>query len=86
MVADVQTPSNASVVDNIRQIYGGLVANELLHIERSFAALEFKMDAYISNANYSVKRLNLLLFINRKSFGIQYDTSMLTAPDRSPRG
>ncbi|ORZ03903.1 histidine kinase-like ATPase [Syncephalastrum racemosum] len=66
MVADVQTPSNASVVDNIKQIYGASVANELLHMERSFPTLDFKMDAYISNANYNVKRLNLLLFINHR--------------------
>ncbi|KAF7731711.1 DNA mismatch repair protein [Apophysomyces ossiformis] len=65
--ADIQTSSAANVVDNIRQLYGSSVASELLHVEREFSALGFKMEAQITNANYHVKRLSLLLFINHRS-------------------
>ncbi|KAI8384686.1 putative DNA mismatch repair protein mlh1 [Radiomyces spectabilis] len=65
--ADIQTISSASTVDTIRQIYGSSVANELLPVEREFPELEFKMSAYVSNANYSTKRMTLLLFINNRA-------------------
>ncbi|KAI8334638.1 MutL-like protein 1, colon cancer, nonpolyposis type 2 [Chlamydoabsidia padenii] len=65
--ADVQTITTASIIDNIRQIHGSSVSSELLFGERSFESLDFGMKTYISNANYSVKRTTLLLFINNRS-------------------
>ncbi|ORZ06926.1 mutL-like protein 1, colon cancer, nonpolyposis type 2 [Absidia repens] len=67
MKAEVQTTSGASVIDNIRQIHGSSVSSELIYGERTFDSLDFKMQCYISNANYSVKRTTLLLFINNRS-------------------
>ncbi|CAO3590269.1 unnamed protein product [Absidia cylindrospora] len=67
MKAEVQTTSGASVIDNIRQIHGSSVSSELLYGERTFDSLDFTMKCYISNANYSVKRTTLLLFINNRS-------------------
>lgn len=39
---------------------------ELLSLSCEDAKLGFKMSGYISNANYSVKKLNFILFINRE--------------------
>ncbi|KAI8327433.1 histidine kinase-like ATPase, partial [Blakeslea trispora] len=56
-MADVQTATGASVVDTIRQLYGGSIASELLPVE----------PGQITNANYSMKRMTLLLFINHRA-------------------
>ncbi|KAF9405972.1 DNA mismatch repair protein [Podila epigama] len=64
---DVHTTNTASVVDNIRQIYGSAVANELLSVEQSYPAFPLKIKGWISNANYSVKKFAFLLFINHRS-------------------
>ena len=64
---DVHTTNAATVVDNIRQIYGSSVANELLSLEESFPVYPLKIKGWISNANYNVKKFAFLLFINRKS-------------------
>ena len=65
-MADVNTATNNSIIDNIRLLYGSAVASELISVERDFEELEFKMKAHVSNANYHVKKLTMLLFINRK--------------------
>ncbi|KAG0899197.1 hypothetical protein G6F34_004941 [Rhizopus arrhizus] len=62
-LSDVQTPTSASILDNIRLLYGS-VANELLPVEDNFKELEFKLKGYVSNANYSTKKMTFLLFIN----------------------
>ncbi|KAG0032330.1 DNA mismatch repair protein [Podila clonocystis] len=64
---DVHTTNAASVVDNIRQIYGSSVANELLFVEQSYPVYPLKIKGWISNANYSVKKFAFLLFINHRS-------------------
>lgn len=40
---------------------------ELLEVDSDDAELGFKMQGLVTNANYSVKKLQFLLFINRKS-------------------
>ncbi|KAG2185059.1 hypothetical protein INT43_000972 [Umbelopsis isabellina] len=78
--ADINTSTNNSIIDNIRLLYGSTVASELLLVEKEFADLEFKMKAYITNANYHVKKLTMLLFINRKYLYLWYravESSML---------
>lgn len=71
-LADVHTPTGATVVDVIRQIYGATVATELLSLEHEFPELEFKCKAQISNANYHIKKMVMLLFINRKSSSTEF--------------
>ncbi|ORX63217.1 MutL-like protein 1, colon cancer, nonpolyposis type 2 [Hesseltinella vesiculosa] len=66
MTGEVQTNTNTSTLDNIRQIYGTSVSSELLFCEAEAEALNYSMKAYISNANYSMKRTTLLLFINNR--------------------
>ncbi|KLU93229.1 DNA mismatch repair protein mutL, partial [Magnaporthiopsis poae ATCC 64411] len=57
----------ASVTDRIRQIHGSAVANELLDFETADARWGFAARGWCTNANYSVKRTTLLLFINNRS-------------------
>ncbi|KAF9114980.1 DNA mismatch repair protein [Mortierella sp. AM989] len=64
---EVHTTNAATVLDNIRQIYGSAVANELLSLERSFPIYQLKIKGLISNANYNVKKFAFLLFINHRS-------------------
>ncbi|KAK5002114.1 hypothetical protein LTR28_011815, partial [Elasticomyces elasticus] len=59
--------SNASTIDRIRILHNSAVANELVEFTAANERWGFKSDGYISNANYSVKRTVLLLFINHRS-------------------
>ncbi|KAI5785543.1 hypothetical protein DFH27DRAFT_575955 [Peziza echinospora] len=63
----VTTSSNASIIDRIRQIHGSAVASELLKVEIKDKRLGFTATGMVSNANYSVKKTTLLLFINHRS-------------------
>ncbi|ORY04078.1 MutL-like protein 1, colon cancer, nonpolyposis type 2 [Basidiobolus meristosporus CBS 931.73] len=65
--ADVHTSSTASVVDNIRQIYGNSVASDLLELKYKSDNLEFEVDGWVSNANYNAKKMTMLLFINHRA-------------------
>ncbi|KAF7542351.1 hypothetical protein G7Z17_g11652 [Cylindrodendrum hubeiense] len=58
--------AQATVIDRIRQIHGSSVANELLNFETSEDRWGFKAEGYTTNANYSVKKTTLLLFINHR--------------------
>lgn len=64
---DIAVPVAATIVDRIRQIHGSGLANELVHLKAENDRWGFKCDGWISNANYSVKRTTLLLFINHRS-------------------
>ncbi|KAJ3610423.1 hypothetical protein NHX12_022515 [Muraenolepis orangiensis] len=65
-VADVRTLPNASIVDNIRGVFGNAVSRELIEVGCEDTKLAFKLKGYISNANYSVKKCILVLFINHR--------------------
>ncbi|KAG2194488.1 hypothetical protein INT46_009673 [Mucor plumbeus] len=65
-IADIQTSTGATIVENIRLLHGS-VASELLSIEKTFDDLNFKMNGHLSNANYSVKKMTFLLFINHRA-------------------
>ncbi|XP_034465197.1 DNA mismatch repair protein Mlh1 [Hippoglossus hippoglossus] len=65
-VADVRTLPNASVVDNIRVVFGNAVSRELIEVCCEDQKLAYKMKGYISNANYSMKKCILILFINHR--------------------
>ena len=65
--ASISTPSNATPVDCIRQIYSSSVANELINFEVSDEKWGFKASGWASNANYHVKKTTILLFINHRS-------------------
>ncbi|PIK36731.1 hypothetical protein BSL78_26435 [Apostichopus japonicus] len=63
---DLRTTPAASVVDNIRTVFGPTVARELLEVDHKNDKLNFQVKGYISHANYSVKKCVLLLFINHR--------------------
>ncbi|XP_064193695.1 DNA mismatch repair protein Mlh1 isoform X1 [Anguilla rostrata] len=64
--ADVRTLSGASTVDNIRAVFGNAVSRELIEVGCEDHKLAFKLKGFISNANYSVKKCIILLFINHR--------------------
>ncbi|KAK7510973.1 hypothetical protein IWZ03DRAFT_72127 [Phyllosticta citriasiana] len=63
----ISVPAAANIVDRIRQVHGSAVANELLHIKANSERWGFEAEAWVSNANYSVKKTSLLLFINHRA-------------------
>lgn len=62
----ISVPATASVVDRIRQIYGGSVANELVDYSTADDRWGFKAHGQVTNANYHIKKTTLLLFINHR--------------------
>lgn len=62
----MRTQSKSSVKDNVGLLFGSSVGRELLSVSCENKELGFKMEGQITNANYSVKRLQFLLFINRE--------------------
>lgn len=65
--SSVSVPASAGTKDRIRQIHGSAAANELVSLKASDDRWGFKCEGWVSNANYSSKRTNLLLFINHRS-------------------
>lgn len=67
----VTVPASATVKDRIRQIHGISAANELVALNVKDDRWGFKCDGWISNANYSAKKTQMLLFINHRSVDSQ---------------
>ena len=65
--ADVHSASTSSRLDAIRNVYGASVVRDLMEIkvsdENSVDEI-FRMDGFISNANYVAKKTTMILFIN----------------------
>lgn len=59
--------AHATVIDRIRQLHGSGVANELIQFSTSDDRWGFRADGYATNANYHIKKMTLLLFINHRS-------------------
>ncbi|ORY48174.1 DNA mismatch repair protein MutL [Rhizoclosmatium globosum] len=59
--------TQGSTRDVIRQVYGPAVAKELIDITHHNDELEFKINAVVSNANYNMKKMVFLLFINHRA-------------------
>lgn len=64
--SQVRIPHNSTKQSNIRILYGNPVARELLEVELDDDAYKFKMQGFVTNANYTNKRMMLLLFINNR--------------------
>ncbi|KAF3089456.1 DNA mismatch repair protein [Orbilia oligospora] len=62
----VAIQSTAKTIDRVRQIYGNAVANELIPFKIEDQKLGFKAKGLITNANYSIKKTTMLLFINHR--------------------
>lgn len=63
----LSVPANANTINRIRQVHGSAVANELVELTCESERWGFHAKGWISNANYSVKRTTLLLFINHRA-------------------
>ncbi|KAL3286344.1 hypothetical protein HHI36_000852 [Cryptolaemus montrouzieri] len=63
---DIRTPLNSNHVENIRIIYGNLIARELIQFSCENDALGFKANGFVTNVNYSSKKMMFLLFINHR--------------------
>lgn len=59
--------ASASIIDRIRQIHGGSVANELVEFNASDDRWGFTAEGWATNANYHIKKTTLLLFINHRA-------------------
>ncbi|XP_078433529.1 MUTL-homolog 1 isoform X2 [Wolffia australiana] len=65
--ADVHTVASSSTLEAIRSVYGASIARNLMEIsahDDDDARSIFKMDGYVSDANYSAKKTTMVLFIN----------------------
>lgn len=62
----IRTPINSTQKENIRIVYGGDVANELMKIECDDPQLKFQMCAHATSVKYSSKKFTFLLFINHR--------------------
>ena len=62
---DLSTLATATQLETVRAVYGAAVARELLGLDQSVPEHELGIRGYVSNANYNLKKLTLLLFINR---------------------
>jgi len=62
----ISIQASSSAVDRIRQIYGGSIANELIEFSTSDDRWGFKAAGLATNANYSMKKTTILLFINHR--------------------
>ncbi|XP_034236482.1 DNA mismatch repair protein Mlh1 [Thrips palmi] len=65
-LSDIRTLPNSTVVDNVRTIYGNSIARELLEVSSEDEVLKFKLQGYVTNVNYSTKKMVFLLFINHR--------------------
>lgn len=65
--ADVHSVATSSRLDAIRFVYGVSVAQNLMKIEASDddpSSSTFQMNGFISNSNYTAKKITMVLFIN----------------------
>ncbi|CAD6233810.1 GSCOCG00007306001-RA-CDS [Cotesia congregata] len=62
----VRTPSKSDKSDTIKLLFGQAVARELIEVSLEDSVYKFKLQALITNPNYSNKKLVFLLFINHR--------------------
>ncbi|KAI8057848.1 putative DNA mismatch repair protein mlh1 [Syncephalis plumigaleata] len=65
--SDLQTMNNYSSIDCIRHVYGNSIANELVEVCGKDEALQAELTGHVTNANYTQRKLVLLLFINDRA-------------------
>ncbi|EFE43490.1 DNA mismatch repair protein, putative [Trichophyton verrucosum HKI 0517] len=63
----LSTSINSSILDRIRQLHGGAVANELVSLEVDGKRWGCRASAWVTNANYHAKKTTLLIFINHRA-------------------
>ena len=62
--AELNTLPGMTPLDNIRALYGPVLAKELIPFKGESTQPRLAVSGYLSNLNYSVKRLTFVLFVN----------------------
>lgn len=65
--AEIRTESNSTVLTNIGRLFGQTIVKELIDFQVAIDRLGFKVDGYVTHANFSQKKFNFLLFINHRA-------------------
>ncbi|KAI5711781.1 hypothetical protein M8J76_014772 [Diaphorina citri] len=65
-LADIRTNVNSSHSEVIGNIYGNNISRELLSVEGTDDAFQLKVTGWITNVNFSTKKMTFLLFINNR--------------------
>ena len=65
-VAGLSTLSKNSTIDNVRIVHGSAVANELMSFDLCDDDLHFKASCWMSNVNWSSRKLVFILFVNHR--------------------
>ena len=55
-----------SIKENVAHLYSSSIARELLEFNHNDDLLKFKAHGFMTNANYNVKKMTFLLFINHR--------------------
>lgn len=63
---DIRTQQNSDATENIKIIYGAAIARELIECSLENQQFKFKVKCYMTNVNYSTKKIQFLLFINHR--------------------
>ncbi|KAF5284186.1 hypothetical protein FQR65_LT00186 [Abscondita terminalis] len=63
---DIRTPIDSNHIDNIRTVYGNLIARELINFDLEDDVYKFKAKGHMTNVNYSTKKFIFILFINHR--------------------
>ncbi|KAJ2005929.1 DNA mismatch repair protein [Coemansia thaxteri] len=64
--ADLSTPQGASIITNIRQVFGAKIASSLVEIEHSDGHFDFRFKGLVSSASHEMHKSVFLLFINHR--------------------
>jgi DNA mismatch repair protein MLH1 len=65
-VPAVQTVSGATVIDNVRALYGAAIGREIIAGALKDDALKFEADFHVTGPNYQAKRMTMVLFVNNR--------------------
>lgn len=63
---DIRTSQNSNIIENIKIIYGVSIARELIEFSLDNQPFKFTVKGYVTNVNYSTKKMQFLLFINHR--------------------
>uniref|UniRef100_A0A8D8LUC9 DNA mismatch repair protein MLH1 n=1 Tax=Cacopsylla melanoneura TaxID=428564 RepID=A0A8D8LUC9_9HEMI len=65
-LAEIRTRPNSSHSEVIGNIYGNNIARELLAVEGTEDTFKLKVSGWVTNVNFSTKKMTFLLFINHR--------------------
>ncbi|KAJ2896667.1 hypothetical protein MKZ38_005319 [Zalerion maritima] len=63
----ISLPTDMGILQRISALFGAATSKELFEFQTADKRYDFKASGWSSNANFSLKKMNLLLFINNRS-------------------